>query len=956
MGAHLSGGKTNAKAVIRYSSLQVSTSLLDVPVTLFWGQRRISPNCIWYNNFKSHPANKGGKGGNKGGQYTYTASVITALCEGVVGEPLNVWGPSSTTTTTTLSALGAGIFATGTATQTPWAFVTGEYPAQARSYMNTVYVGFEDLNLGESAAVPDYAYELQRLCGFTDTLSAPGWTNPATGGNTAGKDCSLADIIPDFLTNPSYGLGLAATDIGNVAFFRSYQDAQGLYFSPLLTSQEKATAILDRWAKLANSWIFWDGTQIRFVPLGDSALSANGATYTPDLAAAYALGPADFVAKKGETPVEVTRADPADCFNRTRLEIADRVRSYVSNPIEWKDQYLVDRFGVRDGSSVEATDICNPAVGAICAQLIGKRAAYVRNIYKFRLSYKYILLLPGSIVTLSEPNIGLSAFPVRVRTIEEDEEGVLSVLAEELPAGIGTYYSGTVPPSVVATTVNTNVDPGPVNTPGVCEPNSSFGGSVVLIAASGGANWGGCNVLVSLDGTDFTQAGVITSPALQGTLTAALAAYSGANPDTTDLVSVDATQSEGVFPAATDTLAQNLVTLAYLSPQPSSAGGYEVLNAGGELLAFGAVAATGTYTANLSYLERGLYGTSGIAHAVGEQFTLFDLSGQLGTTLNLPLAANWIGKTIYLKFQSFNVFDGALEDVSTLATYAFTPTGSSFGSGSGGVPSMPTDFAGIVGSTQVILSWNANPAADNVTGYAVYRANGTSALFASAALIWSGNALSFTDTNVDLVTGYTYFLVAINQVGDSNPTAGFSTTTGGLTNGQVLQIYGQSNLTGLAEISVDFNPQVLACNVLEITVARVVLATAGASLILLARSGGADITTASYDWEYVQAAYGASPSGGGTAGDSAIHLANQLYTALNSDEAFGRIDLQLIGGVYPKFSYRFTGTYNPSGNKASGWTGTAQFDSTVTAITGLTLKASTGNIVSATLAIRGYQM
>ena len=61
MGA-LVGGGTNTQNVIKYSDLQVSTSQLDLPVTLFWGQRRISPNCIWYNDFQSHKQNAGKQG------------------------------------------------------------------------------------------------------------------------------------------------------------------------------------------------------------------------------------------------------------------------------------------------------------------------------------------------------------------------------------------------------------------------------------------------------------------------------------------------------------------------------------------------------------------------------------------------------------------------------------------------------------------------------------------------------------------------------------------------------------------------------------------------------------------------------------------------------------------------------------------------------------------------------
>lgn len=948
MGALIGGGKTNTKNIIKYSDLQVSTSQLDIPITLFWGQRRISPNCIWYNNFQAHKQNAG-KGGSKGGEYTYTAAVILALGEGVMSAPVNVWGPSSTTTTTTLAALGLA-FTSGTATQTPPAYVTTNYPSQALSYMDTAYVFSSNMNLGDSASVPDYGFEIQRLNGFGNTVTSSGWTNPTTHVNTAGVDVSFADVIPDFLTNVIYGMGFASADIADLTVFREYQSAQGLYFSPCLTAQEKATEVLDRWATLANTWIYWSGTQIQFVPLGDSEISGNGYTYVPDLTAAYNLGLGDFLVGKGDAPLEVTRQDPADCYNRTVLEICDRTRGYVSSPVEYKDQQLVATYGLRDNSSSQANEICNPAVGAICAQLIGRRAAYVRNTYKFKLSYRYIRLLPGSIVTLTEPNIGLNEFPVRIRTVDEDENGVLSFQAEELPEGIGTYFALNSPPLTVATTIDTNIDPGSVNTPAVCEPASSFaqGQSVVLIAASGGINWGGANVFLSFDGSDYSQIGTLTHAALQGTLTAALPAFSAANPDTADTLSVDGTQSGAVWPAASDTAAQAYSTLAWISPQPTSSGSDELLSSAGELLAFGAVAATGTYAANLTYLERGLYGTSGIAHSIGDQFTLFDTTGKLGSTIKFELPSQYIGQTLYLKFQSFNVFGQAAEDMSTLTTYKYVPAGAGYGTVSGGLPSVPTGFGGIVQSSQVLLSWSANPAIDNVVEYAVYRASGLSEPFTSASLIWSGKALAFTDSNVDLVTGYTYYVVAVNGVGDSEPSAGFNASTAGINNGQVLQTGSFSNV---AEASIDFNPQVLACSVLEITIYGVSALTSGSSLRLVLRYGGADMTV-DYAWVTLQGAPGVSIADAGENSDTAVTI-TQYVTSNADDQGLGFVRLSLSSnytGV--KFQYSWSGDYGAA--ELMTTVGSGRPTGTLPGSpTGVSFFMSSGNI-DLSYAIKGY--
>jgi hypothetical protein len=75
------------------------------------------------------------------------------------------------------------------------------------------------------------------------------------------------------------------------------------------------------------------------------------------------------------------------------------------------------------------------------------------------------------------------------------------------------------------------------------------------------------------------------------------------------------------------------------------------------------------------------------------------------------------------------------------------------------------------------ITWNANAPADNVTTYRLYRATGTGAAWASAALIYQGYSLTFTDTALASNTGYTYFLEATNAVGTSGHTSGRTVTT-----------------------------------------------------------------------------------------------------------------------------------------------------------------------------------
>lgn len=767
-------GKPNTQAVVKYSQLQTNTSMLDIPITIMWGQRRMSANCVWVNDFQKHKQNAKGKGGGKSTQYTYTAAVILALGEGPFDECLNVWTQGSTSTAESLSAAGYDL-EPGSASQAPESYVTTKHPTEALAYAYTGYVFNSNENLGSAATVPNDAFEMRRLNGFTDTLTADGWKNPVTSAITAGVDVSMADIIPDLLTSAQYGIDFSFGDFADLTAFREYQDGQGFYFSPKLDSQEKATSVLDRWAKLCNSWIYWDGTLLRCLPLGDSAVGS----FTPDLTPAYDLSVAAGDILDGT--ITVSRKDPADRQNRMVLEFADRTRGYVSNPAEYKDQTLVDLFGLRDGSSTQANEICNPTVAAVAVQLIGKRKAYTPKTYKWKSPARRIRLIPGSIVTLTEPNQDLDHELVRIQSVDNDAKGSLSFIAEELTIGVGTYEVVTVQGNGPQNNPAFNNDPGNINTPAVVEPVSTLTNGVpsVLISASGGVHWGGGNVYISFDnGASYNHIGDITSPAPQGLLTANLASYGGSNPDTGHTLSVDATQSLTPPATVSHADAQAGRSLSLVSAQPSLVGGFEVLPNSGELLAFGNVAATSTYAADLTYLERGLYGTTAGAHSTGDQFSVLDVSRTKGCTLFYPLPAQYIGQTLCLKIASFNTFGQVTQDLSVVTAYKYTPTGAGFGGGTAGVPTTPTGLTATPGIGQNVIAWTANPATDNVTAYKVYRAAGTGASFGSAALVATILATTWTDPGRTAGAGYTYFLVATNAAGDSGHTSGVNCTTG----------------------------------------------------------------------------------------------------------------------------------------------------------------------------------
>jgi hypothetical protein len=325
---------------------------------------------------------------------------------------------------------------------------------------------------------------------------------------------------------------------------------------------------------------------------------------------------------------------------------------------------------------------------------------------------------------------------------------------------------------------NRHVDPGDVNPPAIFEPATSLtisGSPEVWVAASGGANWGGCIVSISFDGTTYSQIGIISSRAFQGTLTASLPNH--ADPDTVDTLALDLAESVGLLPtSATHADADALRTLVWLCHAFTT-----TAPAIGELISYGAVAATGTYTSNLTYLRRGLYGTAPAAHASGDFFTRIDLGeigGALNTIIVYQLPPQYIGASFDLKFQSFNVFGNETQDISAVAAYSYTPSGSGYGGGAGGVPTTPTGLAayarGGTGAGFNIIDWNANPPGDHVQHYTVLRrVSGVG----SYNPIGTSTTTSYVDNTAVSGTQYDCELVAVNSVGPSVAAGPVTVTT-----------------------------------------------------------------------------------------------------------------------------------------------------------------------------------
>lgn len=643
-----------------YTGLQIQTSSNAVPIPIMQGKTRISHNLIWYNDFYSVAQQQenpsGGKGGVFGGGgdpnvvgYLYYVSLIMALCEGPISAIDRVWKDR---TETTLTDLGLSLFA-GPTPQTPWSYVTTKHPDEALGYNGLAYVAATSYSLGNSATIGSHAFEVRGL-------------NYGTGIN--GIDADPALWILDLLTHAQFGAGFPAASLhmvslnGGAASCQTYCRAQGLALSPAIVNAETAQQVLQRTLDLINTAAVWSGGLLKFVPHADQQITGNGSTFVPEIAPVYELTDDDFLVDGGgEDPVTITRSDPLKCYNIWRLEASDRANAYNLAPVEVRDQDAIERFGARPSQTVTAHEICDLAMANIAAQLMLQRNLTMRNTYTFRLPWEFLLLDPMDVVSIAQSYLIEAGTQVRIKDIEEDEDGLFTVTAEDFLPGTMTAVAYPAP-SATGGGINTGEAAPAVNTPLIFEApldlakNKAveiwFGASPV---GAGGANWGGARVWLSLDDAGYGRIGTITAPLRQGVLAANLPAYAASNPDLLSTLAADMSMSGGVLSSVSTDDAAAEVTLSLV---------------GDELLAFQNAQLTAADRYNLTSLYRGLHDTAAGLHNAGAAFAKLD-----GALFKYAVPSTLIGKDVWVKFQSFNEFGNGLQDLADCVAYPFTISG-----------------------------------------------------------------------------------------------------------------------------------------------------------------------------------------------------------------------------------------------------------------------------------------
>lgn len=652
------GSTTISTSDKRINSMRIQQSAYGLTQPLVYGKNRVAANMFWYGDFKSTAHTTTTKSGGKGGKtktknttYTYSASLMLGLCENKIKDIGIIWRDKEQIVTgnmpiiigykrqgfnslkpiieyriqTPMEQLGFELF---DGDHNPvWGYLASKHPDEAVHYPFLGYVACANYDLGGSAALSNHNFEVISNITFSETI----------------HDANPADVIEDFITNPRYGAA-PSLNMADLSEFRTYCAATNLLISPALTEQREAFEIISEIVEAVNCAVVPSPDGLKIRSYGDSAVTGNGVTFTPNLEPVYHLTDDDFLGE--DQPVRVRRSRDTDAYNHCQIEYANRFNQYNTETVEAKDQANIEMFGLRTQDPVKFDFFCEPKIARHAVQLLLQRKLYVRNEYEFELGWKYCRLEPMDIVTITDESLGLDRFPVRITRVEEDEEGVLSITAEELAVGSRSAVEYDLQSSNGYQ--GGNEEPGNVNAPAIFEPPLELtdGKNQIWVAASGGINWGGCNVWASIDNTTYEMIGTIYGSARYGILVSAIDA------DDTSM-QVQLNTSSQIFGGTLED-AEVDATLCKV--------GDEYIN-----YIDATLDGSGRYT--LSSMLRGRFDDAS-SHNVGESFVRIDRA-----IFEYDFNSNMIGKQIHLKFTSFNGLEQKEETLDEVTAYSYTING-----------------------------------------------------------------------------------------------------------------------------------------------------------------------------------------------------------------------------------------------------------------------------------------
>ena len=617
----------------KIDAFQSTVCEFGTPVPLLYGTCKVSPNLMCYQDFETkekRTTQKSGKSKSTTITYLYYVYAELALGEGVISGIDKVWvGDTAYAGLGALNANtnneGAGLALNKGDNNQPTTYMSTNHADIATGYDNLAYL-YGRIFLGEdNASMPSYSFEVR---------------GSLIADNT---DANPAYVIKDILSKIGLGSYIDEASFADYAKYCSNADLLISTPNDAFSRQDKAQTIIANLLEITNTYMYWSVDRFKFAVRDD----VQRAEWSPNTQIMYDLTADDFIPQSG-SPIIVKRKDSTEIYNYITVNFLNRANDYEEESVSYQDLDSIKTYGVRS-VSYDAKWYHTKARALKYAQMKTRMAQTECNQYTFQLPWKYCRLEPGDLLRITDEAIGIAGQVVMVSEITEAKTGILTVTAVQRAPGAYSEAKYTV--------VNDyqyqdfNIAPGNTARPLFIIPPSdlvtSASGCELWIALQGAAKtWGGCNVFASTKDGDYSHIGTQGVNSIYGTT-------AGTMTETADTAYIRLNNQRPV----------ELLT----GSAHDAALGNTLIWINGECMSYTRATLLNSNLYQLTGLQRGQYGTTAKAHSYGEDVAVLD-----GSVYVVPLTKQYIGRTLYFKFPSFNEFKANSQNLADIDCYSCT--------------------------------------------------------------------------------------------------------------------------------------------------------------------------------------------------------------------------------------------------------------------------------------------
>lgn len=621
MGFLFSRGRNTTNRADMIADFQINTASYGEVVPEILGTTRVSGNIIDYEDFTAHEHKSTTRTGKGGGSkhteitYTYTVAVAIGLCEGPIKGIGKVWRDKEVYQYPN-EKIELTLFK-GDYGQTPWPYMLSKHPDKAMPYSGLAYMAGV-VDLGDRGSLPQYNFEIQgKLLETGD-----------------GVDVNPADYIVHVLQ--SVGADVVIDGIDN---FRAYCKAADILIStPPNQKSAKAQQVINDIAEITNSLVFWSTDRLKIVPLADKPIG----DWTPANQIQYDLTADDFIAGSDGQLILYKRKDSSEAYNEATVEFINRANSYEKETVSFEVVADVQRNGLKPASKKTAHYLYTKARAQYYAEQLAMKRLYAKTQYTFRLDWAFCALEVGDLVTLTDKSCQLDHQIVVITSVNEAADGQLELTAEGKPAGTYAPAKYNVHENE-RPFVDYNQEAPSVNDVAIFQTVGDVGGNQIFVGVNAPSGWGGCSVWLSDNDQTYQRIGNISQQARMGRTKYGFAQNGNF---------CNVTINQGVLKSGTHIDAERGNTLCWVN---------------GEALSYENVEVHPNNWFTLQGLVRGQYGTNAINHNADERFVRVDEA-----LFRYPYRKEDIGKTIYLKFTSMNLFGSNEQGLDEVQSYQYT--------------------------------------------------------------------------------------------------------------------------------------------------------------------------------------------------------------------------------------------------------------------------------------------